>query len=84
MEIVLTLVVGALLGASATYLFNKKKSSSIKESLYDSQLVNRFLKEYLHNSKVNKNKNGKKRYYKNKRTQKAGADGNKADKPSKQ
>ena len=81
--IILSAVVGALVGASATYLFTKKQSTSIKESLYDSQLVNRFLKEYLHNSKSNKTKNGKKRYYKNKRTQKARTNGNAVNKPSK-
>ena len=50
MEIILTLVVGALVGAGSTYLLIKRRSSDIKELLYDSQLVNRFLKEYLHKS----------------------------------
>jgi|TARA_R100000081_G_C4815969_1_gene175083 gas vesicle protein len=82
MEILLSVVAGALVGAAATYLFTKKKSNEMKESLYDVQLVNRFLKEYLQRSK-NRN-NGKKRYYKNKRTQKAGAAGNKSNQSSKQ
>jgi hypothetical protein len=80
MEIILTLVVGALVGAGSTYLLTKKRSSDIKELLYDSQLVNRFLKEYL--DKSTKRKNGKKKYYKNKRSQKTGAARNKANQPS--
>ena len=76
------MIVGALIGASATYLLTKKSTAGMKELLYDQQLVNRFLKEHL--NKSNKQKNGKKRYYKNKRSQKARAAGNSSNKPSKQ
>ena len=80
MELGLTAVIGALIGAAITYLLMVRNSKSIKESLYDSKLVNRFLKEYLNK---NKQSNGKKKYYKNKRTQKAGAVGDKPAQSSK-
>ena len=83
MEQGLTVVIGALIGAAITYLLMIRNSKSIKESLYDSKLVNRFLKEYLNKNKPSNQKNGKKKYYKNKRTQKAGATGNKPTQPSK-
>ena len=82
METVLTLVVGALLGASITYLLTKRMNADMKKSLYDSKLVNRFLKEYLHTA--SKKQNGKKKYYKNKRSPKAGTAGEQVAKPSKQ
>lgn len=83
MELGLTAVIGALIGAAITYLLMVRNSKSIKESLYDSKLVNRFLKEYLNKNKPSNQKNGKKKYYKNKRTQKAGAVGDKPAQSSK-
>jgi len=84
METVLTFVVGALIGAAATYLLTKKSAADIKRLLYDQQLVNKFLKEYLNKSnKSNKPNNGKRKYYKNKRSQKAGTARHKSNQPSK-
>jgi uncharacterized protein YaiI (UPF0178 family) len=80
METILTLVVGALIGAAATYLLTMRSATDIKGMLYDQQLVNKFLKEYL--NKSNKPSNGKRKYYKNKRSQKARTNGNKVAKPS--
>jgi hypothetical protein len=71
MESVLYLIVGALIGASATYFLSKNHNQEIRTTLYDQQLVNKFLKEYLARPKRKKN-NGKKRYYKNQHATKAG------------
>ena len=78
MESILYLIVGALIGASATYLVSKKHATGIKSTLYDQQLVNKFLKEYLSKPK-RKNNNGKKRYYKKQHAPKVG---NQVNKPS--
>lgn len=82
MEIQILLVaVGALVGAIATYLYNRKSCATLKDQLYDKQLVNKFLKDYLHKNK-NKNKSkkyGKAKYYKKQHATKAG---NQANKPS--
>ena len=78
MESVLYLIVGALIGASTSYFLSKNHTKEIKATLYDQQLVNKFLKEYLAKPK-RKNNNGKKRYYKKQHASKVG---NKVTKPS--
>ena len=50
----ITFGVGLILGAIGTYFYKEWHQSKLRMQLYDKQLVNRFLKEYVDRQKSRK------------------------------
>jgi len=75
---ILLFVAGALIGAIATYLYNRKSYTTLKDELYDKQLVNKFLREYCQKNKSKRH--GKRKYYKKQHATKAGNKTNQSSK----